>query len=105
MLWSHRRQGHAREPAEPSGDGAAGSRHDGAMALAVTCGERGLGNPSVPAALCCVPGTSQPGRRACVLGTWAEEVNLLQRTKTSLLKYLPARQLLVARGELPRCCG
>lgn len=45
MLWSQRGQGHARGPPEPRGDGAASSRHHGAMALAVTCGERVWGTP------------------------------------------------------------
>lgn len=55
MLCSWRRQGHPRDPAEPSADGAAGSQHAGATALAGTWGERDLGDPSVLSSLPNVP--------------------------------------------------
>lgn len=47
VLCRWRRQGHPRDPAEPSADGAAGSQHAGATALARTWGKQDLGDPSV----------------------------------------------------------
>lgn len=58
----------------------------------------GFGEP-----FCDALGASQPGRGAHVLGIWAAEVNLLQSTETSLLKYLPVRQLTGVMGETWQC--
>lgn len=55
VLCRWRRQGHPRDPAEPAGDGASGSRHAGATASARTRGEQHLGNSSVLSSCLCCP--------------------------------------------------